>query len=164
MPKLRVAASLGVLSATATAMARRRAVIRPPSTLMVNRALRAANVARAHLAHRAFGASLHLDVARAHDVDLGGARRMGPDIARAGDADIQILNNDALGIDVACPGDVIVGASSLAGAGNAAGAGDAHLELADIERLDAEIAGTGDVTVEAVALHLVDADSAGAGE
>src|SRR4051794_2683840 len=58
---------------------------------------RAADVARAHLAHRAFGAALHLDVARAHDVDLGGPRRMGPDIARAGDADCQILDSDAVG-------------------------------------------------------------------
>src|SRR4051794_24591150 len=103
-------------------MARRRALMRPPSTLMVNTALRAANVARAHLAHRALGAALHLDVARAHDVDLGGARRMGPDIARAGDADRQILDGDALGVDVARSGDVIVRTPSLAGAGDAAGA------------------------------------------
>src|SRR4051812_47884886 len=102
IPKLRVAAWLGALGASASASAsrnaERRVRMRPPSQHMVKAALRAANVARAHLAHRAFRAAGDLDIARTHDADLRASRSVRPNIAGAGDRDLEVLDRDVAGV------------------------------------------------------------------
>src|SRR5258708_25270466 len=114
MPKLWVAASARAASAKVTETAMKKVRMRPPSMLMVNVALRTADVAGAGLAHRAFGAAGNVDVALAHDADVGGAAGMGAHAARTGDRHLGGLRLNCAGVDVTPAGDLIFGRLSFA--------------------------------------------------